>query len=410
MVKGYERVLAARLEDGSYFFGEDRKKRVEDWLDQLKGIVFQKGAGNYYLKATRLMKLANHIAAAMLKLPSKLASQCSMAAFLCKADLASSMVFEFPELQGVMGGVYAKYDSKYDEEMALGISEHYLPASVSDPLPSSMTGVVVSLADKIDSLVTFAALGHRPSSASDPLGFRRLGLAVIRLILEKELRIDLRGLFRHALEQVFGDIDKKDKKKKDEDPVEFLMDFIKDRLKVYWKDVERPDILDAVLEVGVEDIVLARKRLDALKQFKESPSFEDLAVAFKRAYRISKELEGMKATTVDPKQFVQKEENELYNAIIGSMRQIEAAYKQEDYALVFGSFSHLRFNIDKYFEKVFVSVEKEEIKRNRLATLKMIVDLIAPAARLDLVQFERTKLPGLAGPENGPPGGRALHG
>jgi len=165
---------------------------------------------------------------------------------------------------------------------------------------------------------------------------------------------------------------------------------VKDRLKVFWKEKARADVVDAALECGADDVVLAAKRLDALIEFQESEEFEDLAVAFKRAYRISKEAPGSGA--VRPELFRQDEERELHAALGEARPRIDRAYAAEDFTTVFSVFRSLRGPIDRYFAKVFVNAEEKEVRENRLLVMKTIADLVAGAARLDLVQFERTKL------------------
>ena len=307
------------------------------------------------------------------------------------------MVIELTELQGIMGGIYARRDGE-DPAVADAVAEHYLPASAGDPLPSSTPGSVVSIADKIDSLMTFISLGYRPSSASDPLGFRRLCLGIIRVVLEKGFRIDLRKLASEVQGVVEKDLAAvrmpgKDGKQKgpQEDPVTFFMAFLEDRLKVYWRDRARADVLEAALACGVDDLVKADKRLGALLEFQESPVFGDLAVAFKRAYRISREIVG-KERTIDHTLFEKGEEHHLYQAIQGIMPRVVSARNAEDYFTVYEQFIELRIPIDRYFENVFVNVEDEAVKLNRLSMMKMIADLVEGTARLDLVQFERTKI------------------
>ena len=398
MTRGYERVLTARLEDGSFFFAEDGKKPLEQRLDALKDMVFQKSAGDFFMKSERLARLSRHISDYYLDVEpderEAVIAKCERAALLCKADLASNMVFEFPELQGVMGGIYAQNDGA-DKDVAAGIAQHYLPSSASDPLPSSITGAVVSVADKIDSLMTFLALGKKPSATSDPLGMRRLCLGIIRILVQGEfggnkLTFNLRGLAEFTLKQVETAITKTKKKKKIDDPVGFFMEFLEDRLKVYWKDRARADILDAVIACGIDDLRKTRMRLEALIAFQKSADFEHLAVAFKRAYRISREL-GDERGEVNTDLFQQEEERELYDEVQSAKNEIDAAYRRDDFSLVYNHFSSLRHYIDKYFEYVFVNVEEEEIKINRLRMMKMIADLVEDSARLDFVQFERTR-------------------
>ncbi|MFH1435494.1 MAG: glycine--tRNA ligase subunit beta, partial [Pseudomonadota bacterium] len=401
MTAGYERVLTARLEDGRFFFAEDGKKSLEQRLDALQGMAFQKGAGDFFMKSGRLKNISEWIVDKIeaSKDPNINYSFVAEAARLSKADLASSMVFEFPELQGVIGGIYARGEKPGKEgadEVADGIAQHYLPSSASDPLPSSITGAVVSVADKIDSLMAFLALGYKPSATSDPLGMRRLCLGIIRIAVEGEfggrkLTFNLRHLAEFALEQVESEIEKTKKKKKIDDPVGFFMEFLEDRLKVYWKDRARADILDAVIACGIEDLRKTRMRLEALIEFQRSDEFEDLSVAFKRAYRISRELDDDGAA-VDTGLFQQAEEKELHEAVQKVTFDIDIAYRNDDFKKVYSAFRSLRKQIDGYFEKVFVNVEEEDIKVNRLRMMKMIADLVVGSARLDLVQFERTKL------------------
>jgi glycyl-tRNA synthetase beta chain len=397
MTRGYERVLTARLEDGVFFFEEDGKKTLEGRLAALEGIVFQRGAGDYRMKARRVEAVARLIAGG-LGLDAAASDRCARAALLSKCDLATSMVVELTELQGIMGGIYARRDGE-DPAVAGAIAEHYLPASAGDPLPSSTAGSVVSIADKIDSLMTFISLGYRPSSASDPLGFRRLCLGIIRVVLEKGFRIDLRKLASEVQGVVEKDLAAVRAPGKDggkpkgprEDPVAFFMAFLEDRLKVFWRDRARADILDAALACGVDDLVRADRRLGALLEFHKLPFFDDLAVAFKRAYRISREI-GDQDRPVDVRLFEKPEERSLHEAIAAAQPRVREARDREDFMTVLRQAADLRQVIDGYFENVFVNVEDEAVKLNRLSMMKMIADLVEGTARLDLVQFERTKI------------------
>lgn len=385
--RGFERVLTARLEDARFCHDEDLKGKLSDLVGQLEGMVFQARLGTYLDKSRRLETLCP----ALLRLLGEEGIEeqsAKTAARLCKADLLTRVVYEFPELQGIMGGVYATNEGLGDG-IAGAIRDHYRPEGPSDELPGTRLGLVLSVADKVDTLTGFFALGKKPRGGSDPFGLRRACLGIVRILLElgQEVRVTdmvdvvypmLSGFkLKASHEQVKGQI----------------LEFLEGRLRVLWREQARADILDACLACGVDDVVTARKRLLALSEFQKTEEFEDLSVAFKRAYRIVRDAEELPERP-DPDLYEQPQEGDLHRAVQEMEKRVGEALAGGEFSNAFNEFRKLRAPVDAFFDEVYVNVEDQAIRSNRLALLSWIVGLMQPAARLDLIQFERTRLDG----------------
>jgi len=383
--QGYERVLTARLEDARFCYEEDLRKRLSDLRAGLRGVVFQRGLGTYLDKADRLEKLAP-VVMRIVGATGIGEEDLKIAASLCKADLLTKVVYEFPELQGIMGGVYAAREG-LSADVSAAIRDHYRPEGPADDLPASVPGMILALADKLDTLTGFFGMGRAPKGGSDPFGLRRACLGVVRMLLELDSPAPLTSLLIESHGLLVG----QDLKLSYEEIEGNLLEFLEGRLRVLWSDVARADLLDACLACGVDSVPMARRRLEALVEFRKTEEFEDLAVAFKRAYRIVKKESGL-PVEVDPTLFEQHEEHGLLQAVEGVESRVGESVLNGDFSSAFNQFRVLREPVDAYFEKVFVNVEDGAVRSNRLALLARIVRMIEPAARLDLVQFEKTRL------------------
>jgi glycyl-tRNA synthetase beta chain len=383
--QGYERVLTARLEDARFCYEEDLKTRLSDLRAGLKGVVFQRGLGTYLDKADRLEKLAPAVAR-IAGAPGVDEEHLRLAASLCKADLLTKVVYEFPELQGIMGGVYAAREGLPDDVSA-SIRDHYRPEGPADDLPSSVPGMVLALCDRLDTLTGFFGMGRAPRGGSDPFGLRRACLGVVRILLELDSPAPITALLAEAHRLLAS----QELKLSYEEIESNLLKFLEGRLRVLWGDEARADLIDACLACGVDSVLMARRRLEALVEFRKTEEFEDLAVAFKRAYRIVKK-EAEVPASVDPALFEQDEERGLLQAVEGVETRVSDSVLNGDFSNAFNQFRVLRAPVDEYFEKVFVNVDDSAVRLNRLALLARIVRMIEPAARLDLVQFEKTRL------------------
>ncbi|SLN72471.1 glycine--tRNA ligase subunit beta [Oceanibacterium hippocampi] len=375
---GNERVLRARLSDADFFWQKDRRQPLVHRVPQLAQVVFHARLGTVEDKITRLQALAGEIAPAI----GADADLAARAAYLAKADLVTGMVGEFPELQGVMGRYYARHDGE-DDAVAEAIAEHYAPQGPSDRCPSAPVSVAVALADKIDTLVGFYAIGETPTGSKDPFALRRAALGVIRLIIENDVRLPLGRLFDSAA-QLHG--------KADAFSAGTLLDFFADRLKVHLRDEGiRHDVIAAAFALADDDLTRFLRRVRALQGFLDSDSGANLLIAFRRAARIV-EIETKKdglvysAEALDESLFALDQERELL-ARIGTVREAtEAAMRAEDFETAFAAFSELRIPVDAFFEKVTVNAEDASIRANRLRLLARIVDSFAQFGDFSMIE------------------------
>ena len=403
VVAGNERVLRARLSDAKFFWDQDRAIPLADRLPALNDIIFQSRLGSLADKVARLEVLAGDLAG---RIPGADAGAARKAARLCKADLVTGMVYEFPELQGVMGAHYARAQGE-TEDVARAIGEHYAPQGPSDACPTAPLSVAVSLADKLDTLVGFFAIGETPTGSRDPFALRRAALGVIRVILENGLRVNLVPLFEVALVGVAASLkahepDKPHVGRPQEWPVGSgeqrdrvsldLLAFFADRLKVALReDGVRHDLIDAVFALGGEDdLVRLRTRVDALAGFLASEDGTNLLTAFRRAENIVRieakkdGAEGFGAVAADS--LTQDEEKALWAALSTAGSSADGAVEQEDFAAAMAALATLRAPVDAFFDRVTVNADDPALRRNRLAMLERIVatmDRVADFRRVE---------------------------
>ncbi|MEO1243511.1 MAG: glycine--tRNA ligase subunit beta [Pseudomonadota bacterium] len=371
MRQGYERVLEARLSDGWFLYKQDLKTRLEDRIADLDRVTFFEGLGSVGDKARRVAELAKEIAPTVGADPETAAR----AAMLAKADLVSGMVYEFPELQGVMGRYYAIEEGE-SAEIADAIRDHYKPAGQDDEVPAAPVSVAVALADKIDTLTAFWAIDQKPTGSKDPFALRRAALGVISIALQNHIRTNLFHVFLphfKRLEAVHSD------------PIEAhlthgsnLVEFFHDRLKVHLRDRgSRHDHVDTVLEGPNgdlhDDLLLIVRRLDALETFLKTDDGANLASGYKRAVNILKAEEKKGALPenlkVDAGKLVEPQEKSFFAALCDAEAKTEKAVAAEDFEVAMAALASLRAPVDHFFDKVTVNADDEALRANRLALL-----------------------------------------
>ena len=370
ITEGNERVLRARLSDAKFFWDQDRKIRLEDRLPSLKGIVFHAKLGTVAERVQRIAALALSVAD---HVPGCDKPQVMMAAELCKADLVSGMVGEFPELQGVMGRYYA-LGEKLPAAVADAIGDHYAPAGPNDRCPSAPVPIAVALADKLEALVSFWSIGEKPTGSRDPYALPRAALGVIRIVVENKLRLPLRKFF------AAGD----------------LMDFFAERLKVQMREKGvRHDVVDAVFALGGEDdLVRLLARVEAVQSFLATEAGKNLLTAYGRAANIvraeekkDKALAAKIAGAPNAALLEQGEEKAVASTLDEVEKVLKPALDREDFAGAMNAFASLRAPIDSFFDKVTVNVtDKPDLRLNRLKLLNRIratMDSVADFSRIE---------------------------
>ena len=362
IVAGNERVLRARLFDAKFFWDEDRKRRLDSRIDDLKGIVFHAKLGTQYERVERIAKLAAEIAAKIGADPKK----AERAARLAKADLTSGVVGEFPELQGVMGRYYALHDGE-DAEVAEAARDHYKPVGPSDAVPAGKISIVVALADKLDALTGFFAAGEKPTGSSDPFALRRAALGIIRILLENKLRLPLNV--------------------SDE-----LLSFFADRLKVALKEKGiRHDLIDAVFALGHEDdLVRLVARVEALQAFLKTEDGVTLLAGYKRAANILKAEEKKDGKRfigeVDEGKLTDPAEKALFAALKETKSLIAPELEGENFVAAMRHMAGLRVPVDAFFDGVKVNDENPKLRENRLnllASLRAALHQVADFSRIE---------------------------
>ena len=368
VVKGNERVLRARLSDARFFFEEDLKVSLESRVEALKSVVYQQKLGTSYEKMERFRPLAEDLAE---QLNPGVKAKAARAAYLCKADLVSGMVGEFPEVQGIMGREYALAQGE-DPAVALAIAEHYLPIQAGGELPTADIGAIVSMADKLDTICGCFGVGLIPSGSADPYALRRSALGVINIILDREYRISLSDLVGRALARLEAKLTRPAAEVKGD-----VLEFFRGRFVNLLGDRYPTDAVDAAVSVGFDDLVDTEARIGALAAFKSRPDFAELAVTFKRVGNIVKD--GVE-TKVNNALFQESAETDLAANVANVTIAVKAAIGIRDYVTALTEIATLRGPVDAFFDKVMVMAEDEAVRTNRLALLTAIARLFAGVA------------------------------
>jgi len=345
---GYEKVLKARLEDALFFYKEDLKKKLDDNIEKLKGIQFHEKLGSMYDKVLRNLEIALKLADLI---GYKDTEKIKRAVMLSKADLLTEMVKEFDELQGIMGMYYSQKQGE-EEEISKSIYEHYLPKTAEDNIPQTNLGTLLALADKLDTVISFIKIGELPKPSADPFGIRRNAIGTIRILVEKEIDLDLR--------KIIDD--------------ESILDFILSRLESYLQSKGyKTDIINAVLSLKDGNIYRNYLKVKSLSQLRNLPDYENVIMVFKRVGNIIPE--DFKFSNVDVNLLALEPEKELYKKLIEIKDKFKQFIESKDYDKALGLMLELKPYIDRFFDNVMIMAEDEKLKNNRLSLLKEINDL-----------------------------------
>ncbi len=373
--RGHERVLRARLEDARFYFKEDRRKPLAGYQDELKRVVFHTLLGTSWQKVERFSGLAAFLAD---RLAPEVKNDLLRAASLCKCDLVTGVVGEFPALQGVMGREYALLDGE-PKAVADAIYEHYLPNRAGGELPSTVAGALLSLADKMDTITGCFGVGLIPTGAADPYALRRQSLGVINIILARGWRLSLGEIIDQALEGL-GEWLKKPAGEVKAEVLEFLRLRLKNQLTSQGAST---DGAEAVLSLHHDDPVPSVARVWALEDIKKRPDFEDLAVAFKRVVNIIRKFGARDG--FDETALVQEEEKALAAAADALEARTESLLRNDDYVSLLREIVAIKPAVDAFFDKVLVDDPDQQVKSNRLALLtrlSRLFDLVADFTKL----------------------------
>ncbi len=372
--QGNERVLRARFNDARFFWGVDLKKTLAERVADLAHVTFQAKLGSYLAKTKRVQKLARQLA----KLAKADAASAERAALLAKCDLTTDMVKELTELQGVMGGLYAREQGE-TEEVWRAIYEHYKPESMGDAIPTTLTGRVLSLADKLDSLRGCFKIGLAPTGSKDPLALRRAAQGVVKILVEGKLGLRFSKL-------AAGD--------------EALAEFLLDRVRYYFKDIRgfRYDEVNAVLAAGHDDLPDVESRLAAIQAVRPTENFEPLAASFKRIKNILRQAGFAEAeAVVDAARLEPGPEAELFQAFQRLSRRVKRLRGKKQYRAALEAIASIRPQVDLFFDKVLVNAPDQDVRRNRLTLLHRLLSEFSAIA--DFSEITATEAAASAGAE-----------
>ncbi|MBN1383810.1 MAG: glycine--tRNA ligase subunit beta [Elusimicrobia bacterium] len=378
--EGYEKVVTARLEDAEFYFNNDLKTKLEEKVERLKGIVFQEKLGTVYDKTLRIRKLADWLSKNLSTYQPINPSTLNRICFLCKADLSAEMVSEFPELQGIFGRICASKDGE-NKIVSNGIEQHWWPVSYNDNLPESPEASIVSIADRIDTLVGDFAIGLIPTGSADPYGLRRAVFGIIRIAVEKEISFSMRELITQALSNMPFEISGSAQQVK---VMSQLDEFFKQRLSTYLKEKDiLTDEIDAVLSARLDNIVNTSNCAVAVHFIRKLPDFKPITISFKRIGNILKQARkaegretvgeaGIRELEIREDLFREPEEKELYEKFLNIKNKVEETIKNNDYRTALKELVSIRKPVDSFFEKILIMDKNEQIKNNRLALLSEI--------------------------------------
>ena len=368
---GNARVVRARLADAKFFYDQDRQEKLESRVDGLKHVVYHNKLGSQAERMLRVKTMAGLFA----DLIGADRTKAERAAMLAKADLRTLMVGEFPELQGIMGEYYAKYDGEA-EDVALAIREHYQPRYAGDALPSTPVSLATALADKMETLIGLFGIGQMPTGEKDPFALRRHSLGVLRMLIEKALPVSLTTLIDAAWEAekaVPGVTDHREE----------LRQFFQDRLRVMLRDAGYTTLeVDAVLALNPEKLDELPKRLAAVRAFMALPEAEALTAANKRIGNILKKIEGDVPTLVNEALFTEDAEKQLFAAINDVEPKAMQCFAEGEYEQMLATLAVLRGPVDNFFDNVMVNAEDPALRATRQALLKRLYDVMNKVAEI----------------------------
>ncbi|HCJ29126.1 MAG TPA: glycine--tRNA ligase subunit beta [Pseudomonas sp.] len=369
IVAGNEKVVRPRLTDAEFFFKQDKKQKLDTFNERLKSVVFQAQLGTVYDKAVRVSRLAAFIA----ERTEGNAQWAARAGLLSKCDLATEMVGEFPEMQGIAGYYYALNDGE-PNDVALALNEQYMPRGAGAELPSTHTGAVLAVADKLDTLVGIFGIGMLPTGSKDPYALRRAALGILRILIEKRLDLDLVEAVRFSVGEFGNQV-------KAEGLADQVLDFIFDRLRARYED-EGVDVASylSVRAVQPGSALDFDQRVQAVQAFRNLPEAEALAAANKRVSNLLSKFEAKLPDTVEPRYFDNATEFSLYSALQQAEQAVQPLAMARQYREMLERLAHLRGPVDAFFEAVLVNAEDASVRANRYALLARLRGLFLGVA------------------------------
>ncbi|OYW94008.1 MAG: glycine--tRNA ligase subunit beta, partial [Pseudomonadales bacterium 32-61-5] len=369
IVSGNEKVVRPRLTDAEFFFKQDKKQRLESFNERLKNVVFQAQLGSVYDKAVRVSRLAAFIAQST----DGDANRAARAGLLSKCDLATEMVGEFPEMQGIAGYYYALNDGE-PEDVALALNEQYMPRGAGAELPSTRTGAIVAVADKLDTLVGIFGIGMLPTGSKDPYALRRAALGILRILIEKQLDLNLVKAVEFSITQFGNQV-------KAHGLAEQVLDFIFDRLRARYED-EGVDVASylSVRAVSPASALDFDQRVQAVQAFRTLPEAAALAAANKRVSNLLSKFDAALPETVEPRWFDNATEFSLYSALQQAEQAVQPLAQARQYREALERLAHLRTPVDAFFEAVLVNAEEPSVRANRYALLARLRGLFLGVA------------------------------
>ncbi len=369
--EGNERVIRPRFADAEFFWNQDRKVKLESQLERLKSVIFQKQLGTLYDKTQRVKTLAAWVATQL----GENKSLAQRAAELCKCDLLTDMVGELPSLQGVMGRYYAQHEGE-DSLVADALDDYYKPRFAGDTLPTSYVSQSVALADRVDTLIGIFAIGQIPTGVKDPFALRRAALGVLRILIEKNLDIDLKELLTQAAANF-------DKKLNADKAFPLVFDYCLDRLSAYYSDQNiEVDVIQSVLAIKPSNPVDLNKRVHAVKAFMALPAAQSLAAANKRSGNILKKIKGELPSSIDEKLLSDEAEKSFYTTLNNLTDKVRQSVKASEYEQALNQLAELRDPVDSFFDNVMVMDDDKAVRNNRIALLNNLRGLFMQIADL----------------------------
>ena len=374
IIAGNEKVVRPRLTDAEFFFKQDKKQKLEDFNLRLQNVVFQEKLGSVYDKAVRVSKLAAYIAPRI----GGDSAWAARAGLLSKCDLATEMVGEFPEMQGVAGYYYALNDGEPDD-VALALNEQYMPRGAGAELPSTLTGAAVAIADKLDTLVGIFGIGMLPTGSKDPYALRRAALGVLRILIDKKLDLDLTQAVVFAVGQFGGKV-------KQTGLAEQVLEFVFDRLRARYED----EGVDVSVYLSVRALQPGSaldfdQRVQAVQAFRKLPEADALAAVNKRVSNLLSKAEGLGSTDVDPGLFADAKEFSLNSAIAKAENAVKPLIAERNYAEALARLATLREPVDAFFEAVMINAEDAGVRKNRYAMLARLRGLFINIADISVL-------------------------
>jgi len=391
---GNERVLRARFNDAQFFWQTDQKIPLSDRVEMLRNVTFQKDLGSYWTKTERMQAIAKALVSDLGNKGSMAQSEViAEAARLAKTDLTTELVKEFTELQGIVGGLYARAQGS-SQAVADAIYDHYRPESGEDAVPRSIEGAIVSIADKADSIAGMFALGLQPSGSKDPFALRRQANGIVRILAERRLPLRISEIFHSALQQYRGSEELKSKLRELDKAPEALAAFFRERLEFYLRDLRRfaYDVVNAVLAAGSDDVVDAVSRAEAVASIRPTDDFVAISTAFRRMKNILRQAQetGKRwPEAFSTAHLVEPAEQALGSRVAETRAKVELLRNAKHEREALTHIAQLRPAVDTFFDKVMVMADDEKLCANRLALLATMLRSFSTIADFSEIVTEK---------------------